>query len=73
MDKQFLVVEKIENGHAYCEDSAKNIIMIPLLNLPKNIKENDCIRILENGYMIDEELTQNRKKNIVNLSKSLFK
>ncbi len=73
MDKQFLVVEKIERGHAFCEDSAKNIIMIPLLNLPPNIKENDCIRILEKGYIIDEELTLNRKKNITNLSKTLFK
>ena len=73
MDNQFLVVEKMDNKYAYCEDASKNTVMIALSNLPAKIKENDCIRIINKGYMIDEELTEKRKKEMISLTKSLFR
>lgn len=72
MNKQFLVVEKIYDGFAYCEDENRDIIKISMDNMPENLKENDCIILIEDKYIIDEKLTEERKQSIINLSKSLF-
>lgn len=72
MDKEFLVVEKISDGMAFCENSKRETVKISLDELPENVKENDCLIISAGVYVIDEELTDKRKKEALELTKSLF-
>ena len=72
MDKEFLVVEKISENMAFCENSNRETVKIPLNELPECVKENDCIVLLNGVYVIDKELTDKRKQEALELTKSLF-
>ena len=70
--EDFLVVEKIYKNMAFCENYKRQIIKIPLEILPENIEENDCIVYSDGIYIIDRELTNKRKREALELTKSLF-
>ena len=63
-----LVVDRIEEGIAICEDPAKAYKHIPLSKLPRGVREGDCLRQEGDGYIIDTEETARRRAAL----KSLF-
>jgi len=67
-------VDRIENGFAVCEDENGGIVNISISQLPKNLREGDCIKRLNNGdFIIDAGLTEKRRKESAELFKSLLK
>lgn len=72
MGIDFLVVEKINENYAFCEDSNKEIAKIPLFKLYDGVKINDCIVIKNEKFIYDDDLTKKRKSDAIRLSKLLF-
>jgi len=56
-----LIVDRIEAGFAVCEDENRMATRIPLARLPKNIREGDCLRQTQDGYVIDTGETARRR------------
>jgi len=56
-----LIVDRIEAGIAVCEGEDRMTMRIPLSELPKNIREGDCLRPLPGGYVIDHDETARRR------------
>ncbi len=58
------VVDRIDviNGIMVCEDlESKSFEQLPLI---KNVKEGDYIKKVDNEYIIDLELTNNKKDDV---------
>ena len=66
------IVDRFEGEFAICEDSNKQMHPIKKTELPSGVKEGDCIRYLEHGYVIDVEATKERRDRIRKLMSSLF-
>lgn len=66
------IVDRFEGEFAICEDENKKMHQIKKVELPKDVREGDCIRRIENGYVIDIEATKERKEKISKLMSSLF-
>lgn len=66
------IIDRFEGEFAICEDENKKMHPIKKVELPKGVQEGDCIRPIENGYVIDVEATNNRKEKISKLMNSLF-
>lgn len=62
MDK--LIVDRIEEGIVVCENSMGESI---ILENPPACKEGDCLILTEQGYIVDEKETNNRKEKIQSL------
>ncbi|BCI60171.1 DUF3006 domain-containing protein [Solibaculum mannosilyticum] len=67
-----LIVDRIEENTAVCEDEQGNMQSIPLSQLPAGVKEGDCLVRKEDGYLIDRQLTQRRRQEILDLQNSLW-
>lgn len=70
-----LSVDRIEDNIAVCEGDDGGFFQIEIENLPKGCKEGDIILYddTNNVYLYDKEETENRKENLYNLTKKLFK
>ena len=67
-DSNILIVDRIEAGFAVCECEGGTFTLIALSDLPRNIREGDCLRQGVDGYIIDSEQTAKRRAH----NKSLF-
>ena len=67
-----LIVDRIEENTAVCEDEQGNMQSILLTRLPAGVKEGDCLVRKEDGYLIDRQLTQRRRQEILDLQNSLW-
>lgn len=67
------IIDRIEGDFAVCECENEMKIHIPLKKLPSGVKESNII-IFENGmYCIEsKEITEEIRKNNINLQNSLF-
>ncbi len=65
-------VDRIEENIALCEDDDGNALKLPLNELPQNIREGDIIEKTENGFIIDADETQLRRKKMAELQRNLF-
>ena len=63
-----LIVDRIEAGFAVCEGEGGTFTRISLSELPRGVREGDCLRPDGNGYIIDKEETARRRAAL----KSLF-
>ena len=63
-----LIVDRIEEEFAVCEDETLAFRRILLSQLPPNVREGDCLRPAGDGYIIDGEETARRRA----LNKQLF-
>ena len=63
-----LVVDRIEGAFAICEDESLAFRRIALSELPKGLREGDCLRPAGDGYTIDSDETNRRRT----LNKQLF-
>ncbi len=68
-----MTVDRIEGDFAVCECENKEMLQIPLKELPDNIHEGAVILETENGYFLDTEEEEIRKKEIEERFKKLFK
>lgn len=58
------IVDRIENEFAVCEDENKEIVNIPINELPSNITEKSIIDYIDNKYIINEEEQLKREETI---------
>ena len=68
-----LTIDRIEDKFAICEKDNREMIKIEIYKLPKNIKEGDVIEIINNKYIVNKQMTDERKKNINNEIENLWK
>jgi len=67
-----LSIDRFEGDFAVCIDDFGKIINVKISEIPKKAKEG-TILIFSNGkYLIDENETIKRKKEIINLQNSLW-
>lgn len=58
------IVDRIENEFAVCENENKEMVNIPIKELPSNITEKSIIDYIGNKYIINEE-EQLRKEDLI--------
>lgn len=58
------IVDRIENEYAVCEDENKEIVNIPIKELPSNITEKSIIDYIDNQYIINDEEQLKREETI---------
>jgi len=56
-----LIVDRIEAGFAVCEVEGGTFTHIALSELPRGVREGDCLRPNGDGYIIDTEETARRR------------
>ncbi len=68
-----LIVDRIIEDFAVCEDAITGKFLdISLSELPDNVKEGDCIILIGDRYVIDEEVTARRREENFDLYNQLF-
>ncbi len=67
-----LIIDRLEDEYAVCEDENKKILNINKSKIPKQAKEGDIIIYIDGKYILDKEKTLNRKKYIEELTKDLW-
>ena len=65
-------IDRIEENIAVCEGDDGNVLKLKLDELPENIREGDIIEKTENGFIIDADETQLRRKKMAEMQKKLF-
>ena len=61
----YYIVDRIEEEFAICENSETyDMVNIPLSELPEGISEGNCIRLVNDEYVRDIELEEQRKKDL---------
>lgn len=65
-------VERIEDNIALCEDDLGKTIKLRLDELPKGTREGDIIEKTENGFIIDADETQLRRKKMAEMQRNIF-
>ena len=65
-------VDRIEEKIAICEDDDGNVLKLNVDELPQEIREGDIIEKKENGFVIDADETQLRRKNMAELQRTIF-
>ena len=68
---RMISVDRIEGNIAVCEENG-NIISLPVSSLPNDTKEGDVLISSENGWVLSEKDTENRKNLLLDLQNSLF-
>ena len=68
------VIDRIESGIAICESlETEANLEVAVDDLPHGAKEGDVIRKVEGNYIIDSELTRQRKTELSTRLNRLFK
>ena len=65
-------VDRIENGIAVCEDFNGNHINIEVGFLPEKVKEGDILEVCDGKFIILKDETDERRKKLAELQKSIF-
>ncbi|WP_346928856.1 DUF3006 domain-containing protein [Clostridium sp.] len=68
-----IIIDRFEEEYAVCEKENMEMINIPILYLPKGVKEGDCIDLLKDKYVINHKETERLKKEIEKLTEDLWK
>ncbi len=65
-------VDRIEEGIAVCEDENGEILKVKLEELPSEVREGDVILKDGTGFVLMSDETEERKKRMASLQKSIF-
>lgn len=65
-------IDRIEENIAICEDDDGNVLKLNVDELPQEIREGDIIEKTENGFVIDADETQLRRKKMAELQRNIF-
>jgi hypothetical protein len=66
------IIDRFEGSYAVCEDEHGKMIHIHRDKISGSAVESDVITLYLNKYMIDENETNKRKKNIQSLADELW-
>lgn len=67
-----LVIEFIENGIAKCEQEDGSFVTVDTALLPDGAKSGDILHFDGKKYVISDEETQSKKKDMLSLQARLF-
>ena len=67
-----LIVDRLEEGYAVCEQEDGSMIRIPMDRLPAGIREGDVLAAQGGRYRADQAAAQKRKDEIENKRRLLF-
>ncbi len=67
-----LIVDRIEGNFAVCENENKQMIDIPLIDLPEKIKEGSVLSEENGVYSVDEAAEAERRARMIALRNSIF-
>lgn len=67
-----VIIDRFEGQYAVCEKDDKSMIDIERTRIPVSAKEGDVLKILGDTITIDKAETDIRKKEVENLTKSLW-
>lgn len=65
-------IDRIEENIALCEDDDGNVLKLNVDELPQEMREGDIIEKTENGFVIDADETQLRRKKMAELQRNIF-
>lgn len=65
-------IDRIEENIAVCEGDDGNVLKLKLDELPKGTREGDIIEKRENGFIIDADETQLRRKKMAKMQRNIF-
>ena len=65
-------IDRIEENIVICEGDDGNVLKLKLYELPKGIREGDVMEKTENGFIIDADETQLRRKKMAEIQRNIF-
>ena len=65
-------IDRFDGDLAICVGDDEEIVQIKRNKIPKDAREGDVLKLVDNIYEIDKEETKNRKEEIYNLQNELF-
>lgn len=68
-----VIIDRFEGNYAVCEKDDGNMINIEKDKISQDAKEGDVLSVTDDEIIIDEISTSERKKEIENLTKDLWK
>ncbi|GAA0779461.1 DUF3006 domain-containing protein [Clostridium subterminale] len=68
-----IIIDRFEKEYAVCERENMEMINIPILYLPKGVKEGDCLDLVNDKYVFNRRETERLKKEIEKLTEDLWK
>ncbi len=72
MKLKYVSVDRLEGEFAICIDDDEKTHKINIKKLPKGVKEGDVLKVLKNGYELDEKETKKRREEIFSLQEEIF-
>ena len=72
MKLKYISVDRLEGEFAICIDDDEKTHKINIKKLPKEVKEGDVLKVLKNGYELDEKETKKRREEIFSLQEEIF-
>lgn len=66
-----IIVDRFEETLAICEENG-NMLTVLISDLPENTVEGSILILTENGWIIDEKATEDRRNMLFCLQNSLF-
>lgn len=74
MDAKTLIIDRIEEGIAVCEDAARGMVEVALDALPEGAREGSVLKDAgSEGWQLDAEAAQEIKQRIAQKMDALFK
>lgn len=67
------VIDRIEGNIAICEDENGKMVELDIAKLPLDIKEGSIIIEENSRYIIDEKVTEEKKKEVKKRMNNLWK
>ncbi len=67
------VIDRIEGNIAICEDENGKMVELDIAKLPLDIKEGSIIIEKNSRYIIDEKVTEEKKKEVKKRMNNLWK
>ena len=67
-----LIVDRLEEGYAVCEQEDRSMVRIPTDRLPAGVREGDVLAAQGGRYRADQATAQKRKDEIENKRRLLF-
>ena len=68
-----VIIDRFEGNYAVCEKNDGSIFEIEVNKIPKNAKEGDVLNIEKDKIIINSVETEERKKEILNATKDIWK
>lgn len=72
INRDILIVDRIEKKYVVCEDKNGNMINIDYTEFKELPKEGDVLVLVNGTFIVDEELTKNRSEKVEDVMKGMW-